>query len=97
MVQHTPSSGMDDLAKGTGGGYRYIFAKSDPDEPKKIVHAVLLRSSSMVVAVPVGWDGVSDDLNKGRRKTYLYILTKTVGGATSSIQPRCAELLVTTG
>jgi hypothetical protein len=81
---------MDDLAKGSGGGYRYIFAKSDPDEPKKIVHAVLLRSSTKVVAVPAGWDTISEDLNKGRRKTYLYILIKTIGGVATAIERRFA-------
>ena len=68
---------MDDLAKGTGGGYRYIFTKSDPDEQHKIVNAVLLRSSVNMSVAPPGWDAISEDLNKGRRKTYLYILMKT--------------------
>lgn len=69
---------MDDLAKGSGGGYRYIFTKSDADEPNKIVHAVLIRSSASMSTAPAGWDTISEDLNKGRRKTYLYILMKTV-------------------
>ena len=81
---------MDDLAKGTGGGYRYIFSKSDPDEQKKIVHVVLLRSPTKVSTAPLGWDAISEDLNKGRRKTYLYILLKTVGGpAPAPMERRC--------
>ena len=64
VVQSSPVSGMDDLAKGSGGGYRYIFTKSDADEPNKIVHAVLIRSSTSMSTAPAGWDTISEDLNK---------------------------------
>ena len=78
---------MDDIAKGTGGGYRYVFTKSDPDEPRKITYAALLRSSSKMAVSPSGWDKISEDLNKGRRKTYLYILIKTTEGENAKYVP----------
>lgn len=84
VVQSSPSGGMDDIAKGTGGGYRYVFAKADPDEPRKITYALLLRSSTKVATAPPGWDRISEDLNKGRRRTYLYILMKMTEGEVAS-------------
>lgn len=89
-MQHTPAAGLDDLARGAGGGYRYVFAKADPDVPRKLVHAVLLRSPTPVAAPPVGWDALSEDLNRGRRRTHLYVLLKTVGGGPqSAVERRC--------
>ncbi|PSR76560.1 hypothetical protein PHLCEN_2v8380 [Hermanssonia centrifuga] len=75
---------MDDLAKGAGGGYRYIFSKAAPDIPRKITHALLLRSNGIISTAPLGWDLITVDINKGRRKSYLYILAKTVATETSS-------------
>ncbi|GJE96972.1 hypothetical protein PsYK624_131820 [Phanerochaete sordida] len=80
VVQNSASGGMDDIAKGTGGGYRYVFAKSDPDAPRKTTYAVLLRSSTRVLAAPPGWDAISEDINKNRRRSYLYILMKMTEG-----------------
>ncbi|EKM52217.1 uncharacterized protein PHACADRAFT_164147 [Phanerochaete carnosa HHB-10118-sp] len=88
VVQHSPSGGMDDIAKGIGGGYRYVFTKSDPDELRKITYAVLLRSSWKVATPPSGWDNISEDLNKGRRGTYLYILLKMTESEVASSNSR---------
>jgi hypothetical protein len=55
-----------------------MFTKTDKDEPSKIVHAVLLRTQSAVNSAPAGWDMITADINKGRRKSRLYILFKTV-------------------
>lgn len=77
VVQTNSDSKMDDLAKGAGGGYRYIFCKADKDEQKKIVHAVILRTTAAVNSTPPGWDMITADINKGRRKSRLYILLKT--------------------
>ena len=77
VVQTSTEKKMDDLAKGAGGGYRYIFSKTDADEPCKIVHAVLLRTQNAMDSPPPGWDLITADINKGRRKSRLYILFKT--------------------
>ena len=83
VVQTDSEKKMDDLAKGAGGGYRYIFTKSDRAESAKIVHAVLLRTQSAVHSAPAGWDMISADINKGRRKSRLYILFKTAATESS--------------
>ncbi|KAI0686947.1 hypothetical protein BC835DRAFT_428914 [Cytidiella melzeri] len=85
VAQANPENKMDDLAKGAGGGYRYIFSKSDNDEPSKIVYAVLQRTQSAVNSPPAGWDMMTADINKGRRKSRLYILFKTTAEPSRSL------------
>lgn len=87
VVQNTSEKKMDDLARGAGGGYRYIFSKTDQDEPSKIVYAALLRTQSAMSSPPPGWDLITADINKGRRKSRLYIVFKTTVESTRSAVP----------
>lgn len=77
VVQTNSDSKLDDLAKGAGGGYRYMFTKADKDESRKVVYAALLRTQSAMNSPPPGWDMLTADINKGRRKSRLYVLLKT--------------------
>ena len=90
MVQNNSDSKIDDLAKGAGGGYRYLFCKADKEEPKKIVHAVLFRTSAGINSTPAGWDMMTADINKGRRKSRLYILLKTTDDQAKSVIPHAS-------
>ncbi len=70
---------MDDLAKGAGGDFRYIVARSDKKVGDKITQVMLFRSETSTSAPPVGWNGITTpDLNQGRQKGYLYLIWKTV-------------------
>lgn len=77
VIQSIADAKSDDLAKGSGGGYRYMFSKADPDVQDKIVYAALLRSQTSITETPAGWDMITADINKGRRKSYLYIVART--------------------
>lgn len=93
VVQNNSDSKIDDLARGAGGGYRYLFCKVDKEEPKKIVHAVLFRTSTGINSTPAGWDMMTADINKGRRKSRLYILLKTTDDQAKSVTPHASARL----
>jgi hypothetical protein len=78
VIQSKPDPSLDDLAKGAGGDYRYLIISNIASNPKKIVNVSLLRSDSGVPQPPSGWDAMTIDINKGRGKTYLYLIWTTV-------------------
>ena len=47
-IQEDSISGKDDLAKGAGGDYRYLFDIQDQRQNMKILEVKLLRSGSAV-------------------------------------------------
>ncbi|KAF3189763.1 hypothetical protein TWF788_009748 [Orbilia oligospora] len=64
-----------DLAKGAGGEFRllkYEYRFSGP----AIYDVALWRSGGRQPIPPAGWDGMSVDINEGRRGDYLYIVWK---------------------
>ncbi|KAF3167630.1 hypothetical protein TWF751_008015 [Orbilia oligospora] len=64
-----------DLAKGAGGEFRllkYEYRFSGP----AIYDVALWRSGGRQCIPPAGWDGMSSDINEGRRGDYLYIVWK---------------------
>jgi hypothetical protein len=66
-----------DLAKGAGGDYRYL--RLERDGGTKIREVRLLRrgdEADFAVVRALGFDGASDDINKGRGGDYLYIVWK---------------------
>ncbi len=69
---------MKDIARGTGGDYRYVIPEKDQREKKKISEINLLRSSNSVTVPPNGYSGMSIDINRGRKGDFLYLIWKTV-------------------
>ena len=78
VIESFADPNLDDLAKGAGGDYRYIIPARDPREPRKVTQVILLRSDSAIDGIPAGWSGKTIDINKGRGKTYLYLVWKSV-------------------
>jgi hypothetical protein len=76
--QSQEKHGMDDIARGTGGDFRYVVPESNPREMKKINGINLLRSNNAVNVPPNGYSGMSPDINKGRKKDFLYLIWKTI-------------------
>ena len=68
---------MNDLAKGSGGQYRYLMNLCDRGDNAKATYARLLRSSTPVSQPPAGYTGMSGDINKDRKKDFLYIVWAT--------------------
>lgn len=66
MVQNTPNKGKDNLAEGDGGKARYLIVGKDLLAPERVTHAALLRTSETVEGVPVGYSGMTVDINDGR-------------------------------
>ncbi|KAJ3559519.1 hypothetical protein NM688_g292 [Phlebia brevispora] len=77
VIQNDNTPMEMDLAKGAGGQYRYIRNMRDQGIHAKITGARLLRSKSAVSKPPSGYDGMSTNINKGRGKSYLYVVWKT--------------------
>ncbi|KZW01226.1 hypothetical protein EXIGLDRAFT_760985 [Exidia glandulosa HHB12029] len=63
-----------DLAAGAGGDYRYIFASYGGGTP--VTELGLYRTGSGISTPPPGYDAMTGDINKGRGKTYLYLVWK---------------------
>ena len=78
IIQSAADPSLDDLAKGAGGDYRYLIPARDIQEPSKVTQVILLRSDSAIDGIPAGWSGKTIDINKGRGKTYLYLVWKKV-------------------
>ncbi|KAJ3559521.1 hypothetical protein NM688_g294 [Phlebia brevispora] len=83
-VQDSKDSNLEDLADGAGGDYRYVLPFSDIANRNKVTGTRLLRSSQPVLAPPKGYQGISTNINVGRKGDFLYILwkTDTVNGST---------------
>ncbi|CAF3381942.1 unnamed protein product [Rotaria socialis] len=77
-MQSQEKHGMEDIARGTGGDFRYVVPVKNQREKKKINEINLLRSSNSVDVVPDGYSGKSIDINRGRKKDFLYLIWKTV-------------------
>jgi hypothetical protein len=76
--QGNPSQEYDDLAKGTGGDYRYLIPVYSSGA--KIVECALLRDSiarDLNYVHGLGWGGMSGDINQGRKGDFLYLIWKT--------------------
>ena len=76
VVQEPPFPGMNDLAKGSGGAFRFVFAWVNPDERRKIVEVMLFRSEDSIGKPPAGWNLMTGDINQGRGGEFLYIIAK---------------------
>lgn len=74
FISKDPISGYEDLAKGAGGDYRYQKQLADPQDLSKVSLVKLLRTDSAITGPPEGYSGISEDINKGRGKTYLYLI-----------------------
>lgn len=79
VVQNTPNKGKDNLAEGDGGKSRYTIVGKDPSAPERVTHAALLRTGDSVKGVPVGYSGMTVDINDGRGGDYLYLCWKSEG------------------
>ena len=77
IIQGGADPALDDLAKGAGGDYRYLLPATDVTKETKVTQVTLLRLDQALGTTPSGWDGSTIDINKGRGKTYLYLLWKT--------------------
>ena len=77
IIQGDSDPSLQDLAKGAGGDYRYLKIETDVTQERKVTQVTLLRQDSALTKVPEGWDGTTIDINKGRGKTYLYLIWKT--------------------
>ena len=77
VTQSNSNPQQADLAKGTGGNYRHLITHSDAHNPKKLTTLHLLRSPDPRTSPPVGYDGISSDLNAGRGGSYLYLIWMT--------------------
>ncbi|CCM06247.1 uncharacterized protein FIBRA_08496 [Fibroporia radiculosa] len=73
-IQSKEDPTKQDLAAGAGGDYRYIVLALR--DPAKITALGLLRSSDPR-EVPEGWNGSTEDINKGRKGDYLYLVWKS--------------------
>ncbi|KAG8667783.1 hypothetical protein FPOAC2_12982 [Fusarium poae] len=69
---------LQDMAKGTGGDYRYVITSQDLALPTRVNGVQLWRSFNGPVTLvdTVGWDGISTDINSGRGGAYLYLVWK---------------------
>ncbi|KAI0087495.1 hypothetical protein BDY19DRAFT_892966, partial [Irpex rosettiformis] len=76
-IQSIADLAFDDLAKGAGGDFRYLQPKLDTKMRVKITEVQLLRSDAHVKTPPVGWHGISNDINFGRQRTHLYVIWKS--------------------
>lgn len=74
-IQEKAQSGWSDLAKGTGGSYRYLRGVPDKNVPDKITNLSLDRANSEVKDFG-GYDGHTGDINRGRALSYLYLVWK---------------------
>ncbi|KAJ3547348.1 hypothetical protein NM688_g5410 [Phlebia brevispora] len=82
-IQSTVDPNLQDLAKGTEGDRRYLVPLGDVANPNKVIGTRLLRSDHAIDTPPDGYQGISTDINRGRKKDYLYIIwqTDSVGSA----------------
>lgn len=68
-----------DLAKDTGGDYRYLHY--DTLGSHRIGRVALVRSDRRIDfnwVDRLGWNGFTSDINEGRHGDYLYIIWKWV-------------------
>lgn len=69
--------GQTDMARGSGGKYRFLDVWHRREGCKeKIIDVVLWEGE--LGRVPDGWTDMTIDLNRGRRGRYLYIVWKSV-------------------
>jgi len=77
VIDSHANPSLVDMAKGAGGDYRYLLPSYDPGNPVKIGDNIrLLRSDNPSDCA--GFNGHTIDINKGRQKTYLYLVWNTV-------------------
>ena len=83
-IQGKGADGMSDLAKGAGGEWRYVRAVRDAREPRRVVEAQLVRSSTRLVPGDVAalmgsqsWEGARRDINDDRGGDWLYLVWRT--------------------
>jgi hypothetical protein len=69
-----PSS-PPDLAKGAGGGFRFLYPIKDTRNAEKVVGIALLRSpNSGSLEQAKGYNRLSDDLNRNRGGRFLHVV-----------------------
>ena len=76
VIQENEDKSLSDLAKGAGGDYRYLLPIKDVTQQRKVTAVALVRTGNAADMPPPGWDGATIDINKGRGKTYLYLVWK---------------------
>ena len=73
-------SGYDDLAKGAGGKYRYLFIQRDSDVGQKAFKVALMRKAkddgpvTIEQAAAEGYNRLTGDINVGRGGDYLHLV-----------------------
>jgi hypothetical protein len=79
LIQDEPDTTKKDLAKDTGGAYRYIVPVKQMEEKRKLTEIKLLRSGNAVdLKSAPGYDCMTSDLNKNRSGDWLYVIWKSV-------------------
>ncbi|KAI0404132.1 hypothetical protein F4802DRAFT_607591 [Xylaria palmicola] len=79
-ITGSAQAGLDDLAKGAGGDYRYLIAQQDAHVEKKIRRLALYRKSNSEGPVTSsdiagrGYTDFSTDINAGRGGDYLHLI-----------------------
>ena len=68
---------MSNIAKGSGGDYRYLLFNMDATTKDKVTEVALLRLGSQMDGRPAGWNGNTTNINAGRPGEFLYLLWKT--------------------
>ena len=83
LITGSSQSGLDDLAKGAGGDYRYLIPKAEVHVDKKIRRLALYRKSNGEGPVKSGdiagrgYTDFSPDINAGRGGDYLHLIWDT--------------------
>ncbi|KAE8153778.1 hypothetical protein BDV25DRAFT_14601 [Aspergillus avenaceus] len=91
IVTEDPHSGYSDLAAGAGGDYRYLKPNKNTNTPAKISEVAMHRTPKsqyfgLAEVQKLGYDGMSDDINSGRKKDWLRIIWKTLNVTTGVVQ-----------
>ncbi|GJJ07058.1 hypothetical protein Clacol_001257 [Clathrus columnatus] len=74
LIQEKSDSRYKDLARGSGGDYRYCVPLYDIHYIARVTNVRLLRSDDPVPGPPRGYQRMSIDINKGRGHSYLYLI-----------------------
>ncbi|KAL7266725.1 hypothetical protein RUND412_010719 [Rhizina undulata] len=77
LVQVAADPEKTNLAAGDGGNNRYINPINDDDIDDIIYDVALLRSQNAVADAPLGYDGISTNINAGRGGDFLYLVWKS--------------------
>lgn len=74
--QWAKKRGLTDLAKGAGGDFRFLDVKHGAGFESGITEITLWEKR--LYAIPHGWDGMTQDINKGRGGRFLYLVWRSI-------------------